>query len=359
MYPNLEIAMPKYLLAIAVISFGAIAPHSAAAQASERHSLSGDNVSIWNLAGRAELVAGSGREVIVELTRGGDDGARLTVEASGGRLVVKYPARDIYYAAEDRNNYSSTLRVDDDGTFSNDWDDDRGGRRVRISSRGGDFEGHADLRIAVPQGQRVTLHLAVGVVEVGNVSGELDVRTQASTVTVRGMRGRLAARTGSGRVAIEDVEGERVYASTGSGSVRLADVRGGELRVSTGSGSVEGRNVRAERLHASTGSGGIEIEGLAGGEVRSTTGSGSVRLGFTSLPRDLTARTGSGSVTLTLPRDPNVELDIRTGSGGISTDYPVTMDQMRRNELRGRIGTGADGRFQVSTGSGSVRLRQP
>jgi hypothetical protein len=84
-----------------------------------------------------------------------------------------------------------------------------------------------------------------------------------------------------------------------------------------------------------------------------------VHLGFTTVPRDLTARTGSGGITLTLPRNPNVEIDIRTGSGGISTDYPVTMDQVRRNELRGRIGTGADGRFRVSTGSGGVRLRQP
>lgn len=331
----------------------------ASAQSPERHVLSGERVAIWNLAGRAEVVAGTGREVVVELTRGGSDGARLTVEAANGRLVVKYPSRDIVYTGrEDSHSYNTTLQVSDDGTFSGGWDDDRSGRRVRISSRGSGTEAHADLRISVPQGQRIAITLGVGAIEVGNVNGELELRTMASPIRARGSRGRLAARTGSGRVELEDVEGERVQASTGSGTVELRGVRSAELRASTGSGSIEGRDVRGDRLDLSTGSGSIRLESLTSRDVRASTGSGSVELRFTAAPRDLTARTGSGGVTLGLPREPNVELDIRTGSGGISTDFPVTMDQVRRNELRGRIGTGADGTIRVSTGSGGVRLRR-
>lgn len=48
--------------------------------------------------------------------------------------------------------------------------------------------------------------------------------------------------------------------------------------------------------------------------------------------------------------------DANTGSGGISSDFPVTMEQLRRNTLRGTIGTGADGRIRASSGSGGVRL---
>ncbi|MBA3853564.1 MAG: hypothetical protein C0503_04060 [Gemmatimonas sp.] len=329
------------------------------AQSAERHVLSGERVAIWNLAGRAEVVAGTGREVVVELIRGGDDGARLTVEASGGRMVVKYPSREIVYRGrEDSHSYNTTLQVSEDGTFSGGWDDARDGRRVRISSSGGGLEAHADLRISLPQGQRLALNVGVGSIEVGNVNGELELRTMASTVRARGSKGRLMARTGSGRVELEDVEGERIQASTGSGSVELINVRGAELRASTGSGSIEGRDLRAERVDLSTGSGSIRLESMTGSDVRASTGSGSVQLRFARVPRDLTARTGSGSVTLGLPRDPNVELDVRTGSGGISTDFPVTMDQVRRNELRGRIGTGADGQIRVSTGSGGVRLQR-
>jgi lia operon protein LiaG len=53
-----------------------------------------------------------------------------------------------------------------------------------------------------------------------------------------------------------------------------------------------------------------------------------------------------------------VEVDISTGSGGISSEFPVTMQTIRRQELQGTIGDGSGGRIRVSTGSGSVRLVQ-
>jgi hypothetical protein len=352
-------ALAVLTLAAAVAPLAAPLATPLAAQSPERHVLRGPIVTVWNLAGRAEVVAGSGSDVVVELTRGGDDGRRLTVEATSDRLVVKYPAREIVYRGrDDAHNYNTTLLVSEDGTFAGGWDDDRDGRRVRISGNGGGLEAYADLRIAVPTGQRVAVNLGVGSIEVANVNGVLELRTYASAIRARGARGRLSARTGSGRILLEDVQVDRLNAATGSGSIDLIGVRSDELRVSTGSGSIEGRDVRGARLDASTGSGGVRLESLTSDEVRASTGSGSVRLDFSTVPRDLTARTGSGSVTLGLPRDPNVDVDVRTGSGGISSDFPVTMDQVRRNELRGRIGTGADGRIRVSTGSGGVRLER-
>ena len=343
---------PLLLLAAAALPL-------AAQSAPERHTLSGERVSIWNLAGRAELVAGSGREVVVEVLRGGDDGDRLTVEARNGRMAIKYPAREIVYRGRpEGRNSSTTLRVAEDGSFSGNWDDEADGRSVRIRSMGSGLEAWADLRISVPAGQRVALHVGAGEIEVTNVDGDLELRTFAAPIRAQGARGRLTATTGSGRVLLDDIEASRLQASTGSGGIEVLRVRADELRFSTGSGRIEGRDVRGARLDASTGSGGIALESVATEDLRASTGSGGVRLGLSTVPRDLTARTGSGGVTLGLPRDPNVDLDLRTGSGGISTDFAVTMDQVRRNELRGRIGTGNDGRLRVSTGSGGVRLER-
>jgi hypothetical protein len=339
-----------------------IAAASSAASAqtsSERHVLSGERVAIWNLAGRTELVAGSGREVIVELTRGGDDGDRLAVEASAGRMVVKYPSRDVVYRERtDARGWEVRLRVEEDGTFSGGWDDEGSGRSVRIRSNGGGLEAHADLRIQVPQGQRVALYIGVGEIEASNVNGEIELRTNASSIRGRGLQGRFTGRTGSGRIFLENLTTERTTASTGSGSIELNGVTSGELRVSTGSGSIDGRSIKTDRLDASTGSGSIRLDELTAGDVRSSTGSGTIRFDLQTTPTDLTARTGSGSVTLRLPANMDADLDIRTGSGGISTDFPVTMEQVRRNELRGRIGTGTGGRLRVSTGSGGVRLER-
>lgn len=341
------------LLIAAVSSAGSAQPTS------ERHVLSGERVAIWNLAGRTEVVAGTGREVIVELTRGGGDGSRLTVEANAGRMVVKYPSREIVYRnRSDSNRWEVNLRVDDDGSFSGGWDDDRGGRSVRIRSSGGGLEAHADLRIQVPQGQRIAIYIGVGEIEATNVNGEIELRTNASGIRGRDLQGRFTGRTGSGRIFLENVNTERTAASTGSGSIEMVAVTTGELRVSTGSGSIEGRGVKTGLLDASTGSGTIRLENVAARDIRSSTGSGGVRLDLAEMPTDLTARTGSGSVTLRLPANADAELDIRTGSGGISTDFPVTMEQVRRNELRGRIGAGTGARLRVSTGSGGVRLER-
>lgn len=333
----------------------AVVSATGSAQDTERHTLSGDRVEIWNLAGRATLEAGSGREVVVELRRGGDDGERLTVEASGGRLVVRYPDRTIVYRDAQHWRSETRIRVDDDGTFSND-SDDWGGRSVRISSGGSGLEAHADLRIQVPQGQRLTLNLGVGEIEASNVNGEIEIRTRSSGISAMGMKGRLTARTGSGSVRVETSQVDDLIASTGSGGVDLADVSARSVRASTGSGSIEARTVTSERLDASTGSGGVRMEDVTAEDVRASTGSGRIRLEFLTTPRDLTIRSGSGGVALTLPAAANAELDIGTGSGGISTEFPVTMESVRRNQLRGRIGTGADGRIRVSTGSGGVQL---
>ena len=57
-------------------------------QAQERHVLTGD-ATLWNLAGDVRIEPASGRELVVEVTRGGDDADRLSVRAEGGALRVR------------------------------------------------------------------------------------------------------------------------------------------------------------------------------------------------------------------------------------------------------------------------------
>ncbi len=69
------------------------------AQAPERFPLTGDAVAIYNLAGMLRVEAGTGSDVVVELTRGGRDAAKLKVESGPLRdrttLRVIYPDDDI------------------------------------------------------------------------------------------------------------------------------------------------------------------------------------------------------------------------------------------------------------------------
>lgn len=346
--------MSSLIRPLALAALVVALPLTASAQTRERFTLRGERVSVWNLAGNVTVEPTSGTEVVVEVTRGGGDGRRLSVESSDDRLVVRYPDRDVVYREVRRSNFSVRLTVNDDGTFESGYDEMARGRSVVLRSSGGGLEAHADLRIMVPRGQRMRVMIGVGEIDASNVEGDIELHTRVTDVTATGMKGRLSARTGSGTVRVERSEAE-VIATTGSGSVELREVKGREVRASTGSGTVSGYAVSTERFETSTGSGGVRVEELTAGDVRASAGSGTIRLEMTKVA-DAVIRTGSGSVSLTLPSVVNVEVEINTGSGSISTDFPVTMDGVRRRELRGRIGTGEDGRVRVTTGSGSVRL---
>ncbi len=327
------------------------------AHAQERHVLTGAGATIWNLAGEVRLVAGTGSDVVVEVTRGGEDGGRLDVSASGGSLRVRYPSDEVVYrrpATGRRGNSRTALRVHNDGTFGGSWND--GGRRVTIRTSGSGLEAHADLRVEVPVGKRVEVHLALGEASVENVDGDLRIDVHAASVTATGTKGRLSIDAGSGSVRVERGEGE-LDVDTGSGSTDVNGFTGRSITVDAGSGGVDIRQATVERLSVDVGSGHVSLEGVGSDNVSVDTGSGGVDLVLTKTPRDTEIDTGSGSVRIGLPADANLDVDIETGSGGISSDFPVTMDKVRRNELRGRIGQGGS-RLIVSTGSGSVRMRR-
>jgi lia operon protein LiaG len=320
--------------------------------AQERHVLTGASATIWNLAGTVRMEAGTGTDVAVEVTRGGSDGERLTVNASGGQLRVRYPSDDIVYREDDRGRSTTTLTVRDDGSFGGGFGS--GGRRVRVRSYGNGLEAHADLRVSVPRGKRVEIHLAAGEVSVVNVDGDLRLDVHAARVRATGTKGRLSVDAGSGSVQVDEAEGE-LDVNTGSGSTRVTGFRGASLSVDAGSGSITARDVTVERFTAEAGSGRVSADGLATDDLRVDTGSGGVELSLTRVPRSSNIDTGSGSVRLALPADANADLEISTGSGRISSDFAVTMDRIERRALRGRLGDGGP-RIMVDTGSGSVRL---
>lgn len=347
----------RHQIVAAVFGAAALLPLLALrAESQERHTLRGSHVTVWNLAGRAVIEAGSGSEVVVEVTRGGSEGDRITSEASNDRLVLRYPERDIVYRDTDEDwRWETRLSVERDGTFSNSWDGP--GRSVRIRSSGSGLEAHADLRISVPKGQHFTLQLGAGRIEARNLDGRIELRTRVTSLEATDISGQLTASNGSGRVRILRAKGD-IVASSGSGRVELEDIESGSVRASTGSGGIRGSGLRATRVDVNTGSGSIVLEDVATDELRGNTGSGSVRVELTRNVRDVVIRTGSGGVTLALPDDASAEVDLSTGSGGITTDFPVTMDEVRRNRLRGELGDGRGGRIRVSTGSGGVRLRK-
>jgi hypothetical protein len=355
------------LAAACALCFVPSAPAPASAQQAERRTLRGAEIAIYNLAGRVtvERAPAGGSDVVVEITRGGADASRLEIATGAVRgretLRVIYPDDHISYTGRPGFGSSSTLRVADDGTFG-DADGDqrrgfrRGGREVRITTRGGGLEAHADLRILMPAGQNLAVYLGVGEAAVTGVEGDLRVDVASADVSATRTRGRLVLDTGSGEIEISEHDGEALL-ETGSGEVNAARVRGPSLNIETGSGGVTVDAAEVDKLLIDTGSGSVDATAVRSRDVLVDTGSGSVTLTVLTDVESLNIDTGSGSVTLTLPPTVGATVDIETGSGDIDLGFPVEATRLGHSHLQGKIGDG-QGRIVIETGSGSVRLRR-
>ena len=167
-------------------------------------------------------------------------------------------------------------------------------------------------------------------------SQELPLRAVPLAVTVSApARSRLAARTGSGDVAVAGTAGW-TSVRTGSGQVTTGAV-GGDADVTTGSGDVEVGAVTG-RGRLRTGSGAVRVASVAGStEVRASSGDVHVR----EVAADLSVRTGSGGVTLSDVRAGS--LDLTTGSG----------------DLWIGVHAGVAAELDLSSGSGKARSDLP
>jgi hypothetical protein len=351
----------SHYVAVAIVPLLSTTP--LASQQVERFPLRGQHVAIYNLAGRVALERGTGSDVVVEVTRGGDDANQLKIETGSIRdretLRILYPGNHVSYREAGGYGMGSTIRVRDDGTFGDSdgsrmsW---REGREVRVTSRAGGLEAHADLKILVPAGQKISVYLGVGHAGVQGVQGDVRVDVSAADVTASRTNGPLIIDTGSGNIELTDAEGE-VLLDTGSGRVRAARVRGPKLSIDTGSGEVTVDAADVAELLIDTGSGSVDATAVRSREILIDTGSGSVRLDVLQDVESLSIDTGSGSVTLTLPAVIGGTVELETGSGDIELGFPVETTRMSRSHLEGKIGDG-QGRIVVETGSGSITLRR-
>ena len=202
---------------------GGLAP--GVVQAQGPYSISGNSVAIYNLAGEITVEQGTGADVVVEVTRGGDDAADLRIETGrigdANTLRVIYPSSRVV-ASFLRSGQQTKVRVRDNGTFS-DRGNDRGSS-VSISSDGNGMEAWAHLTIRVPAGKKLSVYLAVGRIDATNLDGDIRLDTHSASVTATTVRGSLDVDVGSGSVDVSDVTGH-LRIDTGSGGVRL--LRGG------------------------------------------------------------------------------------------------------------------------------------
>jgi hypothetical protein len=132
--------------------------------------------------------------------------------------------------------------------------------------------------------------------------------------------------------------------------LEITSPTGTRLGADTGAGNVEVDDITGE-IDAHSGAGDIDVRGAAG-KARLDTGAGSIR--YQGTPQgECRFETRAGSITLTLPVDLNVQVDLEARTGDIDVDFSVD-GQVTRREVQGVIGSGAQGTIYAHSGAGNI-----
>lgn len=248
-----------------------------------------------NISGDIQVTVGSGRDVVIEVLRV----SRGRTESDAARGL-----QEVQVAIDLRGERGSA-----DITYP------RGNTPYRVN---------ATYTVTAPAGTRITAR---------SISGD---------VSVKGIKGDVAAETVSGSVTVSD--GRVSKAQSISGDIRIADVEGSTaLNASSVSGSVSLQRVQARRVAVDAVSGDIHAEDITCDSAQLKSLSGSVDYSGRLAPSGrYELNSHSGPIRLTAVGPGGFELQASTFSGRIRPEgLSLQSMTMNRGSLRATVGDGS------------------
>jgi uncharacterized protein YaiE (UPF0345 family) len=111
------------------------------------------------------------------------------------------------------------------------------------------------------------------------------------------------------------------------------------------------------RVSLNTVNGDVEISTASYATVKTVNGSITARLGRADWQDALEMKTVNGSITLHLPASVATDVNAKTVSGRILSDFPITIREAGRRSLKGSIGGGGGRGLALETVNGSITLK--
>jgi DUF4097 and DUF4098 domain-containing protein YvlB len=249
-----------------------------------------------------------------------------------GVVSVTCPQGAVIVTASERNEIKVRARTENGAIrFTSN------GSRATLEPAAGRGCSDGRFEITVPVGTRVSARSSSGSVSVKGVHGDVETRTLSADVDIRDA-GRIDVESLSGDVTIQGVNGESMI-HTVSGGIDLGAAHG-DVEIETVSGDIDLRDVVAKQIRTHTTSGDVNFSGqiLPDGRYEYNTHSGEVRLA--------------------LPPDVGAQLTVATFSGGIESDFPITLQAGTPHENKRMSFTLGHGtaRITAETFSGDITL---
>ena len=237
----------------------------------------------------------------IDLQTGYGDGVRVVVKASRG-MVSDY--------LEVRFEEGNGLRI------------------VGTEVRGAPDRGGVEFHIEAPADMDVVIRTDGGHVEVGDITGEMEITTGGGHIEFGEVGGSLMIDTGGGHIEGDSV-GSHGSIKTGGGHVDVNDVRGdlevrsggghieigdvdGTLEIKTGGGHLQAGHVMGD-AQLRSGGGHVEMEGCDG-DVEVKTGGGRIELN--EMAGSVFAHTGGGDIEVRLTAGNSSGVDLESEEDG-------------------------------------------
>lgn len=132
---------------------------------------------------------------------------------------------------------------------------------------------------------------------------------------------------------------------------------GVELVAETVNGGIDGEGLRGD-VQAATVNGGISVSSTGRVEASTVNGGIDAASGRGTWEGTLEFSTVNGSIHLRLPADTGAEVEAETVNGGLSSDFPLTIEANQNWGPRRMVGTigGGGGRLRLETVNGEIEI---
>lgn len=159
----------------------------------------------------------------------------------------------------------------------------------------------------------------------------------------------------SGSAKLNDIAAKELEIETSSGAIKYNDIKASDVDITTNSGSIKGRDIVSDTSWIKSTSGGIAIGEISGKADLKTT-SGSITFDCSADVGDVTVKSTSGRITVSVPKGLAFNFSANSTSGGI--DAPFADKQSGSfKKVSTTVGTDPKISIDLSTTSGGIEVR--
>ncbi len=167
----------------------------------------------------------------------------------------------------------------------------------------------------------------------------------------------LKVHTVSGEIEIENFELNELELSTVSGEIVAENGHVNSIYCKTTSGDITTRIINVKDAILKSTSGDLLADDFISEEISAKTVSGTISISYENFNGNAELDTTSGDMIIEVPKDAGFEVDFNTVSGELSNDFPISVTQSSRKNIRGIVGNGEHS-IRAKSVSGDIEIRE-